>query len=110
MHIVYNVTVKIENVVKDDWYRWMREVHIPDVMKTGCFLESRLSRILGEDETGGVTWSVQYIAPDMKTFNTYQQQYAPDLQREHTERYRGHYVAFRTLLEVHDTVRHLHLN
>ena len=56
--ILYNVTVSIDPEISEDWLNWMRSKHIPDVMATNCFLESRISKIHGEEE-GGVT-SVSY--------------------------------------------------
>lgn len=97
--ILYNVTVKIHNDVHDDWLKWMRETHIPDVMNTGMFVESKMLRIL-HDEPEGVTYAFQYFCKDMETFQTYQSKYAKALQADHTERYKDKYVAFRTLMEV----------
>ena len=54
--ILYNVTVSIDNSVHEDWLQWMRSIHIPQVMETGCFIESRISRVHGEEE-GGMTFA-----------------------------------------------------
>ena len=97
--ILYNVTVSIDQSVHQDWLQWMRETHIPEVLATGCFLESRLSRIQGEEE-GGVTFSVMYLAPSQEKYDEYQQVYAPKLQADHTQRYIGKFAAFRTVLQV----------
>lgn len=97
--ILYNVTVKIRNEVHDDWLKWMREIHIPDVMKTGLFLEHKFCRIF-EDDPDGVTYAIQYFTKNMEDFQRYQTEFAADLQKEHTERYKDMYVAFRTLMEV----------
>ena len=98
--ILYNITVKIVTPLRNDWEKWMREVHIPEVMNTGSFIEYKMSRILGEDEDEGVTFAVQYLSPSMEKFREYQNNHAQRLQAEHTERYRNKYVAFRTLMEV----------
>jgi len=98
--ILYNVTVKIMAQFREDWEKWMREVHIPDVMDTGLFVEYKMSRILGEEEKEGVTFAIQYLSPSMEKFQEYQDNHAKRLQAEHTEKYRGKYVAFRTLMEV----------
>ena len=97
--ILYNVTVIIENDVHDDWLRWMKEQHIPDVMATGLFIENKIARILAEEE-GGTSYSIQYLLRSMEDYETYQQQHAPRLQAEHSERYNGKFGAFRTLLHV----------
>ena len=97
--ILYNVTVNIDVTVHDEWLQWMKEVHIPEVMVTGCFLENKICRILAEEE-GGKAYSIQYFAPDMETYIKYQTEFAPALQVDHTKKYNGKFGAFRTLLEV----------
>jgi len=97
--ILYNVTVSIDPSVAEDWLNWMRKVHIPDVMATGCFLESRLSRVHGEEE-GGLTYSVLYLCPSESVLATYQKEFAPRLQQEHSSRYQGKFAAFRTNLTL----------
>ena len=97
--IIYNVTVSIDASVHDDWLKWMKEVHIPDVMKTGKFIENRICKIHAFEE-GGISYSIQYTVKDMATYNSYQAEDAPRLQKEHTDRYAGKYAAFRTILEV----------
>lgn len=100
--IIYNVTVKIELDTHDEWLQWMRNQHIPDVMQTGLFKEYRMARVLGQDESDGITYSIQYLCPDMPTLQHYAAQFAPALQQAHSQRYEGKFVAFRTLLEVLD--------
>jgi len=97
--IIYNVTVVIDEDIVDEWLKWMQEIHIPDVMATGKFIDGKLSRILAEEE-GGKSYSVQYLCPDMETYEVYQKEDSPRLQKEHTDRYAGQFVAFRTLLNV----------
>lgn len=97
--IIYNVTVNIDDRVRDEWVSWMKETHIPDVMSTGLFLESRFTKILAESE-GGTSYSIQYLCASKQDLEEYQQNHAPALQRDHTERYQNKFAAFRTLLEV----------
>ena len=55
--IIYNVTLNVDNDVHTEWLEWMKHTHIPDVMATGMFLDSRICRVLAEDE-GGITYAV----------------------------------------------------
>ncbi|MCH2023016.1 MAG: DUF4286 family protein [Saprospiraceae bacterium] len=98
--IIYNVTVKINNEVHSDWLEWMKKVHVADVMQTGYFISNQIARVLGQDETDGITYAIQYICNDMKALHEYTINEAPALQKEHTERYQGKFVAYRTLLEI----------
>lgn len=98
--ILYNVTVNIDNAVHDEWLNWMRTVHVPEVMATGCFVQNKIARLLTEEENGGTTYSFQYFAPSMESYVDYQNTYAAALQADHTKRYKDRFVAFRTLLEI----------
>jgi Domain of unknown function (DUF4286) len=100
--ILYNVTLSIDRDVHIDWARWMREQHIPDVMSTGMFISYRFSRLISDDQEDAETYTVQYLLKDMAHLHRYQAEFAPDLQRDHRERYEGKFVAFRTIMEVVD--------
>lgn len=97
--VLYNVTVSIDANIQDEWLGWMRSTHIPQVMETGCFLESRISRVNGEEE-GGVTYAITYLSPSQEIFETYEKEYAPLLQADHSTKYAGKFAAFRTTLNV----------
>ena len=98
--ILYNVTLKVSNDVHADWIKWMQEKHIADVMATGLFMDYRMSRLLGVDDTEGPTYSIQYRLASMKHVEEYQLNGAPKLQKEHVDRYGEQVLAFRTLMEI----------
>jgi len=97
--ILYNVTVSVDQDVHEEWLRWMIEVHIPDVMATGHFVENKVMRIEAFEE-GGITYAIQYLAPSRADYDTYQAHHAPRLQQDVLLRYPGKFAAFRTVMEV----------
>ncbi|MBL4624910.1 MAG: DUF4286 family protein [Flavobacteriales bacterium] len=97
--IIYNITVKINNEVHDEWLQWMKETHIPEVLATGYFLDNKLCKVL-VDDTDGIAYSIQYTCEKMEQLNKYYEKEAPRLQKEHSTKYQDKFVAFRTLLEV----------
>ena len=40
--IIYNVTCHMDLALAEEWLRWMQEIHIPEVMATGCFLDVKI--------------------------------------------------------------------
>jgi hypothetical protein len=98
---IYNVTVNIEDSVHQDWLEWMKKNHIPDVLNTGMFKSCRFCRVMVEEESG-TTYAIQYLVKDLETLTLYQEMYAPNLQKEHQDRYGGKFVAFRTVLELNE--------
>ncbi len=96
---IYNVTVNIASDVNTQWVAWMKEIHMPDVMKTGCFVDCQLLKVLYVNDEGD-TYSAQYKFLDMADIERYQKEFAPALQQEHTLKFKDKYSAFRTLLQV----------
>lgn len=98
--ILYNVTVNVEQGLEEEWIRWMKETHIPEVLKTGCFTDHRFLKLLNESpEAQGTTYAIQYFAPGITSLNRYLDHFAPELQRKGFERYQERTLSFRTFLE-----------
>lgn len=101
--IIYNVTINIEDDAHDEWLEWMRTVHIPDVMRTGLFLDFNFSKLLSrQDDETGRTYVIQYLSESMEHYEKYQTEFAPTLQAETQRMFGGKFVAFRTLMEKVD--------
>ena len=94
--IIYSVTITIEAGIESEWIDWMNEVHVPDVLRTGCFSECRMHKMIGSDEP---TYVMQYRCRFLEDYHRYQKNFAPALQKEHTERFAGRFRGSRQLLE-----------
>ena len=97
--IIYNVTVNVENAVREEWLQWMRADHIPKVMETGLFIEYRICKLIHEEEQG-VTYAIQYTCNSMSEYENYISNHAPRLRDEVKKKYGDRLVFFRSLLEV----------
>ncbi|MEC8723807.1 MAG: DUF4286 family protein [Bacteroidota bacterium] len=99
--IIYNMTLNIENSVHSEWRKWIND-HIPKVLGTGLFLKAVFSKVLTEDTENTTTYSVQYYAHSKSALETYQTQYAQELQSEGVKRFGDKMLSFRTALEFID--------
>ena len=98
--IIYNVTINIDETAQEAWLQWMRTIHIPDMLATGKFSEAKMSRVMVDEEMGGVTYSVQYTAKSKAILQQYYQDDAARLRQDAVDRFGEQFVAFRTELEV----------
>jgi hypothetical protein len=98
---IYNVTINVEDSIHEKWKKWMIEIHIPEVLETGCFLESRFSQVMVKEESG-TTYSIQYLYNDKENFKVYEQLYAEEIRNKTEDLFGGKYVAFRTTLDIID--------
>jgi hypothetical protein len=69
-------------------------------MSTGMFIENRIYKVLADEDSGGVTYSIQYACKSMKEYEQYRDIFSAALQEQHSKKYGDKFVAFRTLLEV----------
>src|SRR5215203_1058967 len=100
--IIYNVTIKVDWAIAEDWLKWMQDVFIPEMLGTGCFEKHQLVRILQVDETEGPTYATQYYASTLTKYDYYLQNYAAALRRQVSDKWGEKYIDFRTLMQVVD--------
>ncbi|MBL7718051.1 MAG: DUF4286 family protein [Flavipsychrobacter sp.] len=98
--IIYNVTVKVENATAEEWVQWMKQEHIPELMKTGLFVDYRLCRLLEQDEEESKTYVAQYYLDSMEHYHTYIAEHAPQMREKGLSRFGNRFIAFRTVMQV----------
>ncbi len=98
--IIYNVTVKVSRAIAEEWVRWMREEHMNELVATGLFTSSRLSRLLEQDETDGVTYIAQYFCDSLEDYNDYVREHAPLMREKGLKKFGDQMIAFRTVMQV----------
>jgi len=96
---IYNVTINIENDIHQKWLDWMKNSHIPAMLATQKFSKALMTKVMVEEQMGGITYSVQYTTDSKQTLQRYYTQDAPTL-RAQSKQFEGKFVAFRTELEV----------
>ena len=68
--IIYNVTIKVDTEIADNWVSWMKDEHIPDLLQTGKIQDARLCRLI-DDQPGedAVTYVAQYSCNTMADYD-----------------------------------------
>jgi 3-hydroxyisobutyrate dehydrogenase-like beta-hydroxyacid dehydrogenase len=79
--VVYEVTARVDDALAYDYERFMIETHIPDVVRTGCFLHARL------DQGGEGQYRAAYHAASQVEVDRYLADFAPALREHMTARF-----------------------
>ena len=98
--IIYNITVKVEQHIADEWLLWLLNEHIPDIMRTGCFVDFRVVRLLAIDFSEGPTYAIQYQAISKADYNRYTELHAAEMRKKSFAKWGEQFIAFRSLMEV----------
>ena len=97
--LLYNVTIGIDRAVEQQWLTWMRERYIPAALSSKLFLDSKMFKVLHDDDEATVSYSVQFFAQSIVEVSEYLEKFEPALGGELMNRFKDRHVAFRTLLE-----------
>ncbi len=97
---LYNVTINIDESVQQEWLRWMKETHIPKMLATGKFSKAMMSRVMVNEEMGGITYAVQYYTKSKETLMQYYRENAAILKADMDKLFAGKFVAFSTELQI----------
>jgi len=98
--IIYNVTTKVEPTIADAWLQWLLNEHIPSVMKTNCFFDYKVVRLLDVDDSEGPTYAIQYVAESKADYNRYIELYASQLSKRSFEKWSDRCISFASVMEV----------
>ena len=98
--IIYNVTIKVDASIHHEWLSWLKQEHIPDIIKTGCFTSANILRLLETDDIDGPTYAIQYFAESKALYNIYIEKYAGLMRQKSFDKWGNQFIAFRSLLEV----------
>lgn len=96
---IYNVTVNVDESIHQDWLQWLQKEHIPEMIATGKFTKALVTRVMVEEELGGITYAIQYRCPNKETLDKYYKENAETL-RAKSAQFKDKFVAFRTELQI----------
>ena len=97
---IYNVTIKVQASIKDEWLSWLKEVHIPEVINTGCFTGATILQLLDMDETEGPTYAIQYKAENKTFYDQYIEEFAGIMRQRSFDKWGDKFIAFRSIMQV----------
>ena len=97
--IVYNLSIKVSNEIHDDWVKWQKQEHIPEIMATGYFTDYKFFRLLEHDDSDAIIYIIQYFASSLKEYDAYINEAAPLLSKKAIVKWGDQFIAFRTVME-----------
>lgn len=98
--IVYNVTIKVDFAIHEEWLYWLKHEHIPEIIDTGCFTHATILKLIDVDAADGPTYAVQYHAESEALYHKYINTYAPSMRQKALDKWGNQFIAFRTVMHI----------
>jgi len=97
--IIYNITFKVDHESVKGWMEWQKQIHIPEMIATGCFYDHRFYELLEHEEEDGKTFVIQFYANSKNDYDHYLKNFAPEMKKKSSAKWNDHVISFRTLLQ-----------
>jgi len=97
--MIINTTISVDQEINNDWLTWMKDVYVSNALSSGLLIDSRIVRILAEEE-GGKSYAIQMRTKDKASYDKYIGLIAPRLNELMQSEFNGKVAMFSTILEV----------
>ena len=99
---IYNVTIKVDWHIHEEWLAWLKTCHIPAILDYGCFSGSKLLKLQEVDESDGPTYAMQFFAASKADYNRYIELYANEILTIERNFWNNKMYTFGTLMQEID--------
>ncbi len=99
---IYNITLKVDNHIVNEWLQWQQEILIPEILGTGFFYDCRFYELLEQDDIEARTFVVQYLANEWEDYYKYIHEKALFFREKVSKKWGHQITSFRTLLKSVD--------
>ncbi|MEK9565618.1 MAG: DUF4286 family protein [Flavobacteriaceae bacterium] len=98
--LIYNVTAHVEPTIEKSWLDWMEQYHIPEMHATQKFTHTKIFKILTDQDTGGISYAVQYHCENRAKLDAYLSEDAAALRQKVQAKFGDKVLFFRTELQL----------
>lgn len=98
--VIYNVTIKPDWSIHDEWLHWMQQEHIPEMLATQLFYTYKMMRLLEVDDSEGPTYAIQYQAHKLEDYHRYVREFASIQREKGTKKWGDKFIAFRSIMQI----------
>ena len=84
----------------NDWLNWLKEEHIPGILKTGCFTSAGILRLLETNDEDGPTYAIQYYAESKALYNQYIEYFSGIMLQKSFDKWGNQFISFSSVMEV----------
>ena len=97
---VYNISMKVQNAILDEWIAWQKQEHIREIMATNLFDDYKMYRLLDYDDEDGTTFTFQYFTSSIERYQQYISAFAPLLREKAFAKWGNLFTGFRSIMEA----------
>jgi hypothetical protein len=98
--LIFNTTFLVSDKARGSWLKWVREQHIPFMLKSEMFTKPQVAKVFSNEDQEGTSYSVQFHVTDLITLENWHIKYAKGFEQNFAEKFGSEVIFFATVLEV----------
>ena len=98
--IIYNVTTKVRSDIASKWLQWLKDVHVNEILDTGCFTDFKIVKLLEIDEEEGPTYALQLYAESKAIYNQYVEKFAGNMRQQAFDKWGDKFISIRSVMQI----------
>ena len=96
--MIYSITFAVENRAESEWIAYMKEIHIPQILKSDLVTSYHFTKVLS-DETTDRAYNLQLHYPTRSHLEQYIAELDQEIQSRLQQQFNGKLGSFCTFLE-----------
>lgn len=101
--IIYSITYTVDSGLEQEWLTWIKETHIPRIMRSRRFTRYTLQQLIDPVEKDKKVFNLQFHAAQGDDLNKFLVEDAEIYLGAHDERFGEQVVTFDTVMERQGT-------
>lgn len=97
--IFYNITISVESAVKEDFLQWFLDEHIPEMLATDLFFDTKIDRQLLPESEGFETFTFQFFSKNFEDYEQYIEEHSQVMRNKFPYKLKGRFQTTRTVTE-----------
>lgn len=98
--VVYNITTKIAWHIEDEWLKWQKEKHIPEIIRAAQISEYKIFRLLGQEDEDGPTYTTQFFFISLENYEAYVRSHSTTMRSNAVNKWGNQSISFHTVMEL----------
>ncbi len=98
--VILNTTYSVEAASQEEWLNWLQTDFYAFLEKTGMVQKKVLTRIIGGQQGGSFSYSLQLYMDGAAVYQEYEKNYLPQAEALLIHKFGTHVLSFATLLKV----------
>jgi hypothetical protein len=97
---LYNITLNIDDDIREEWLAWMKREYIPELFSCGLFSNKSFFQLVNDEKSEGTTYALQLFMVSEADYKKYHEKFYYKHQEVLYKKFPDKFVEFRTLLKI----------